>query len=169
MMPTIRIEDDVFQALKSLAEPFVDTPNTVIRRLLRDRTRSPKETTIPKVTNSPNRLSGARANANIIRDGELTHQKTYEEFLLHVLATKFNGKAHKHEVTKAVLELMTEKGLIGPAELVTVSTGETRAANTIAWGRNALKEKGLISHISDRGVWELTTDGMSKAQSLKLQ
>ena len=33
-MPTIRIEQDVFDGLKKLAEPFVDTPGAVIRRLL---------------------------------------------------------------------------------------------------------------------------------------
>ena len=33
-MPTIRIENEVFEGLKKLAEPFVDTPNAVIRRLL---------------------------------------------------------------------------------------------------------------------------------------
>src|SRR3989304_4438288 len=34
MSPTIRIDADVFDALKDHAEPFVDTPNTVLRRLL---------------------------------------------------------------------------------------------------------------------------------------
>ena len=34
MSPTIRIDDDVFDALKKHAEPFVDTPNTVLRRIL---------------------------------------------------------------------------------------------------------------------------------------
>ena len=34
MMPTIRIEDDVFEGLQSLIKAFSDTPNTVIRRLL---------------------------------------------------------------------------------------------------------------------------------------
>ena len=33
-MPVIRIDDDVFQALQSGAKPFVDTPNSVLRRLL---------------------------------------------------------------------------------------------------------------------------------------
>lgn len=36
-MPTIRLDDDVFNGLKSLAEPFTDTPNSVIRRLLEER------------------------------------------------------------------------------------------------------------------------------------
>jgi len=33
-MVNIEIDEDIFNHLKSLAEPFVDTPNTVLRRLL---------------------------------------------------------------------------------------------------------------------------------------
>lgn len=33
-MVNIEIDEDVFNHLKSLAEPFIDTPNTVLRRLL---------------------------------------------------------------------------------------------------------------------------------------
>jgi hypothetical protein len=32
-MPTIRIDDDVYAWLKSQAEPFEDTPNSVLRRI----------------------------------------------------------------------------------------------------------------------------------------
>lgn len=34
MMPTITIDDEVFAFLKGRAEPFVDTPNAVLRREL---------------------------------------------------------------------------------------------------------------------------------------
>src|SRR5439155_10026585 len=34
MSPTIKIDDGVFDELKKHAEPFVDTPNSVLRRLL---------------------------------------------------------------------------------------------------------------------------------------
>ena len=33
-MVSIEIDEDIFNHLKSMAEPFVDTPNTVLRRLL---------------------------------------------------------------------------------------------------------------------------------------
>jgi len=33
-MVSIEIDEDIFNYLKSMAEPFVDTPNTVLRRLL---------------------------------------------------------------------------------------------------------------------------------------
>jgi hypothetical protein len=35
MSPTIRIDDEVFKMLQASAQPLVDTPNDVIRRLLR--------------------------------------------------------------------------------------------------------------------------------------
>lgn len=34
-MPTIRIDDEIYSWLKSQAEPFEDTPNSVLRRLAR--------------------------------------------------------------------------------------------------------------------------------------
>ena len=155
MMPTIRLEDDVFQALKSIAEPFTDTPNSVIRRLLEER----------------GALKGSKAPvapSNSERSARLTPQPTYEKFLLHVLATKFNGEGPKHDVTNAVLAMMESRNLIGPAELELVSTGETKATNTVAWARNALKDRGFIKRISPRGIWELTPEGMTAAKRVSL-
>jgi hypothetical protein len=34
MMPTIRIDDEVYEVLQHKAQAFVDTPNTVLRRVL---------------------------------------------------------------------------------------------------------------------------------------
>ncbi len=34
MMPVIRISDEVMDMLKKFAEPFVDTPDTVLRKIL---------------------------------------------------------------------------------------------------------------------------------------
>jgi hypothetical protein len=164
MMPTIRIDDDVFNGLKALAEPFVDTPNSVIRKLLEasgaltrlanGAAATPTET-VGKSTSvpAPQSLSGL-----------LTPQTVYESFLLHVLATEFKGRGHKRVVTERVIEAMKAQGHIGPADLERVSTGETKAENTIAWGRNALKERGLISRSSPKGIWELTASGMEQGK-----
>jgi hypothetical protein len=56
---------------------------------------------------------------------------------------------------------------LSPADLERVKTGETKAENTIAWGRNALKERGLISLSSSRGTWELTTKGLKEGLEIK--
>ena len=154
MMPTIRIEDDVFQGLQRLAQPFTDTPNTVIRRLLE----GAGILTVPNKEPPP----PSPAPASSAKAAPLTPQPVYETFLLHVLAHKFKGKAHKHEASAATIQLMKERGHLNPADHHVVSTGETRAENTIAWGRNALKDRGLISHLSPRGMWELTDDGLKE-------
>lgn len=164
-MPTIRVEDDVFEGLKALAEPFTDTPNSVIRRLLLDRgvLQSPRAAPATPPAKPPS----ARA-ADQVRDGVLTPQPVYETFLLHVLGTQFNGVADKADATRAVIALMKQHGFISAADQELVQTGETKAANTIAWGRNALKERGLISRNSRRGSWELTPKGLVESRNVVL-
>lgn len=59
MSPTIRISDDVYEHLQQHAEPFIDTPDSVLRRLLRLDGTDSKETTAETI--APN---GAGATEN---------------------------------------------------------------------------------------------------------
>jgi hypothetical protein len=156
MMPTIRIEEDVMEGLKSLAEPFTDTPNSVIRRLLLEKGVSLKA------------APSAKAHTSAVAEEPSTSQKTCELFLLHVLAKKFDGRASKSDATKAAIDLMKSRNLGTAADLERVSSGETRIENTIAWARNALKEQGLVSRESGRGMWELTPEGIDRASQIIL-
>lgn len=167
-MPTIRLDDDVFNGLKTLAEPFTDTPNSVIRRLLEERGALPTTRTVSDASGATPRKAVADERVRASRGSGLTPQSTYEKYLLHVLATRFNGKGDKHEVTKAVIELLQSREPLSRADLERVKTGETKAENTIAWGRNALKERGLISLASPRGTWELTEKGLREGREIKL-
>jgi len=63
---------------------------------------------------------------------------------------------------------MSKRGMISTADLELVSTGETKAENTISWGRNALKERGHLIRNSPRGIWELTQDGRAAAKRIQL-
>ena len=144
-MPTIRVDDEVFEGLKKLAEPLVDTPSSVIRRLLEANGALKKKPVVPIPKPAP-----ARAARN------QTPQSVYEENLLAVLAAPpFNGRGNKKDVTLAVVERMMKRGLIPPSDMEFVATGETKAENKISWGRNLLKNRGLIRADSPRGVWEL--------------
>ena len=177
-MPTIRIEDDVFQGLKSIAEPFIDNPNTVVRRLLVERVVLPKPQESGTNTNtgdtalpSQHELKGGARTTDPQHSPtpSLTPQPVYENFLLYVLHHEFKDRATtKGDATRAVIELMKTRGFIGAQDLERVQTGETKAENTIAWGRNALKDRGLISRISQRGSWELTPEGVVKAKRVIL-
>ena len=156
-MPTIRVEDDVFEGLKELAEPFVDTPSSVIRTLL-------EEKGILKRASAATRAPAPKSNAS----SELTPQSVFEQFLLFVLDEDFKGKGDKRSVTQTVVERMSKRGMISAADLEFVSTGETKAENTISWGRNARKDRGLISDSSARGIWELTPEGRAAAKTIQL-
>jgi len=160
-MPTIRIEQDVFDGLKQLAEPFVDTPSAVIRRLLTEK--GILQPVQPRATPVP-----APASKEKVLTPDLTPQSIYEQFLLVTLAHNFGGRGDKRGVTKAVIERMVKQGFVGPADLELVATGETRAENTITWGRNALKDRGLIARGSRRGTWELTEEGTEAAKATEL-
>lgn len=165
MMPTIRISDELMNVLKEHAEPFTDTPESALRRIFE------KYGLLPKPVSTP---TSAEKEATSDLDNEqtrargLTPQPVYEKFLLHVLATRFKGKGEKHDVTKAVVAAMRAHGFHSSADTERVSTGETKAENTVAWARNALKERGLISRTSRRGSWELTPKGLKDGASAVL-
>ena len=150
-MPTIRLEPEVYDALKKLAEPFVDTPSSVIRRLLEDTGHLQKKRPAP--TAAPSKP-----------EPDATPQAVYEEWILKVLAEQFKGRGDKRSVTLAIIEKMQKQKLLKPADLELVATGETRAENSIAWGRNALKRRGLLARNSARGTWELTPEGRAAAR-----
>ena len=148
-MPTVRLDDEVYDALKKLAEPFVDTPSSVVRRLLEEKGVLHRKTVQPEA---------APAKPRTDPDLDPTPQSVYEELLLQVLAAPpFNGRGDKRSVTHAIIEKMQKQKRLRAADLELVATGETRAENAIAWGRNALKKRGLIKPHSPRGVWELAT------------
>ena len=161
-MPTIRIDDDVFEGLKKLAEPFVDTPGAVIRRLLIEK--DILKESAPKIRLAPESPSRP---ARVLTPS-LTPQLIYEQFLLVTLGQDFGGSSDKRSVTQAVIARMVKQGFIGPADLELVATGETKAENTITWGRNSLKNRGLIARGSQRGIWELTEEGRESAKAIKL-
>ena len=154
-MPTIRIEQDVFEGLQKLAQPFVDSPSMIVRRLLEER-------------GVLVRKAKAQKSTRLAPDA-LTPQSTYEKYLLLVLAGEFNGQGHKRDVTHAIVKRMMKDGLIGAADQELVSTGETKAENTITWARNALKQRGYISRAARRGIWELTAEGRRAAGSVTLE
>ena len=153
-MPTIRVDPDVYAGLQKLAEPFVDSPGTVIRRLLEERGLLPRlAEAVPAARRAPDAL---------------TPQPVYEAYLLQVLAREFDGRAHKRDATHAVIKRMLRDGHIRAAEQELVSTGETRAENALTWARNALKSRGWILRGSPRGLWELSEAGRRAAAEVTL-
>jgi hypothetical protein len=149
-MPTVRLDPDVFEGLQKLAQPFVDSPSMVIRRLLE------KEGVLKPRTQARESSVG------------LTPQRIYEAYLLYVLLHELGGRGHKRDVTHAVVKRMMKDGHIGAADQELVKTGETKAENTLTWARNALKDRGSLSRSAARGIWELTPAGREAAEKTVL-
>lgn len=160
-MPTIRVDPEVFAGLQQLARPFVDSPSAVIRRLLEEKGVLPGRSD----SRQPARPRASGPGVVPAPDG-LTPQPVYERYLLWALLRQPDGRAHKRDATHEVVKRMMQDGLIGAADQELVATGETKAENTITWARNALKERGLISRTSPRGIWELTPVGMEAARKV---
>ena len=154
-MPTIRLDQDVFEGLQQLAKPFVDSPGMVIRRLLEERG------VLRPAAKAPQKRARLRRTRS--RRNPPTRPTCSSCSL-----KEFNGSGHKRDVTHAIVKRMMKDGFIGAADQELVSTGETKAENTITWARNALKQRGYISRAARRGMWELTAEGKEAAGKVML-
>jgi len=158
MARMIRIDDDIYECLKKMATPFEDTPNTVLRKILRSTQSLTEQAEEGK---EQDKIMHKR------KKGELTRQSVYEEWLIYTLWDEFKGRAKRADITEATISNMQRRNLLKKADFEKVSTGETRAANTIAWSRNRLKDEGFISSDSPFGFWELTGKGIDRAKNIE--
>jgi len=188
-MPNIRIDRDVYETLQKGAEPFVDTPNTVLRRLLgldssakdgasehsaskakngRRGTRSRAAATPnsePAAGGRPRRRQRApgRTRGRRAPSHEILPESDYIVPLLQVLAKK-GGSAHAREVVDEVGKRLSAR--LTSLDKERLASGGIRWQNRIQFVRLRLAEEGLIERNTRRGVWALTDAGMAKASEV---
>ncbi len=146
-MKTIRVDDDVWKKLQKLASAFEDTPNTVLRRVF-------------KLNRQRNGSNGTPRAPR----GEKTPEGAFRQPILDALY-EAGGSAKAADVLKRVEATMGSK--LNAIDRQTLTTGALRWRNTAQWERNNLVEEGLLKKNSSRGMWELTTKGVSAAEALK--
>lgn len=150
MPQSIDIDDEVLEVLKRNAEPFVDTPNTVLRRLLG----------IDRV-----RTSAAAADANqedrVVR-GTLLPEREYEEPILRYLDER-GGRAPSREVVEAVGEALA--GKLTELDKLPLRSGGIRWHKRAAFVRLRLVERGELVGNSPRGTWEISDMGRERLRS----
>jgi hypothetical protein len=145
-MPTIRVDEEVYEWLKGHAEPFVDTPNTVIRR----------------IAGLDDSLQQRRSPAAVrAKPGELLDRREYDRPILQVLARR-GGSANGSEVIDAVGEIVADK--LTARDKERIESGVVRWRNRAAWRRFNLVKLGLLKDQSPRGMWELTDQGWRAAE-----
>lgn len=171
MSPSIRIDEDVYEHLKNHAEPFVDTPNSVLRRILGLEAENPAPTEILQGvgdrTFGARKRRGRRGSRTRTRQkgsrapsGSLLPEDEYFKPILDVLL-KRGGSAPAREVIDSVGARLAD--LFKEADKAPIPSGGIRWQNRVQFARLRLVEEGLLSKDSQRGVWELTEAGRSRA------
>jgi len=173
----ITIDEDVYEALKSRAEPFEDTPSTVLRRVLglaeAGRTLEQDSTSFMSATRNGagaesvsrrrtkrDRARGPRTRA---KKGSLLPAKEYEIPILKALGD-MGGQAQSKDVVAAVGEMLQSR--LTETDREELSTGGIRWENRVHFTRLRLKEEGLLAAESPRGVWELSDSGRARLDSV---
>lgn len=145
MSPSVEIDDEVWDELKAQAEPFVDTPNTVLRRLLGLASAS-----------AAGERSPVSPRAGRAPMGSLLPEAEYELPILRALADR-GGSAPARDVVKAVGEMVADQ--LTERDREKLRSGGERWQNRIQFSRLRMKERGLIKSGSPRGLWELAEPG----------
>lgn len=150
-MPAINLSPALYQRLLHRSVSFSDTPEDVIRRLL-DQT---DEGDSPKAEDglSPNDDPPPRPPAAvplILPEGE------YWVPILSTLA-EAGGSAPANDVIDALEQRMGED--FRDRDRDRVRNGEVRWRNRARFARLRMKERGLLSKTSQRGIWEITDAG----------
>lgn len=176
MSPSIEIDEDVWDLLKREAEPLVDTPNAVLRRLL-------AVSGPPQVDEAKASEDGPPGSAAIRRGrgtvsskgkrqrrrgprapvGSLLPESEYEEPILSVLG-KRGGSAPAREVIKLVGQLVDDR--LTPLDREDQPSGVKRWEGRVQFTRLRMRKGGLIQATSPRGVWELSEQGLAAYRKL---
>jgi hypothetical protein len=146
MVPTIRVDEDVYEALGRRAIPFVDkTPNDVLRRLL---------SLVSEPIGQPDVQGSQGLKRPKPRVPDATPKQVYRRPILRLLS-EAGGQRPLNDVLNEI-----EKGFpFLPGDLEPITTGEIRWRNRAKWARKDMALEGLIKSDSPRGVWEITDLG----------
>jgi len=152
MMPTIRIDDEVWRALKAQAEPFVDTPNDVLRRLLLSKTAGTTAQQQPKIAGHVQEEKRRGPKTRVDR----TPESAFRIPILQALV-ELRGKGSVSEILKRVQRCL--EGNLKPDDFKSLKSGEVRWENTVKWERKHLIDDGLLESNSGYGVWVISSRG----------
>lgn len=145
-MPTIEVSSRTLTRLQGIAEPLVDTPDTVIGRLL-DHYESSQ--TAPH--KGPKRVSQRRFRAP---KGAKTPTSAFHDAILEVLS-EGGGELPTRDAVDRVGERMWHQ--LTEVDQAPLQSGEPRWRNSVRWARNELVEQGLLDADAPHGRWRLAS------------
>ena len=161
MMPVIRVGESTWERLKRWAVPLEDSPDDVLRRVLDLADQHVNcQSTSPSQPVERNTLE--TGSAGRLPRGVRVPQHAYRKPILEALY-ELGGKGRINEVLDIVGRKMA--GLLGEADYQPLpSGGDIRWRNSAQWARKTLVQEGLLRDDSDRGVWELSEQGVKAVE-----
>lgn len=170
MTPVIQIDDDVLALLKSHAEPFVDSPNSVLRRLLGlpasgngvardDFSLDPPTREEPGRQTRKRRRRGRRRDVARAQPGSILPHEEYEIPILEILDAH-SGRAPTREVLDELGERLSDR--LMPADHEQLASGDIRWRNRAQFVRLRMIERGDMQKDSPRGLWEISDQGRDR-------
>jgi hypothetical protein len=143
-MEHIELSDHTYRRLLHQVESFGDTPQSVIERLLDAAENSPSvQTDKPKKPSRP-------------AEGDLLPESQYWLPILQILV-EHDGQAKGRDVIAALENRLGSRFTARDRDRL--GMGEVRWKNRARFARLRMKELGLVSSESQRGVWEITEEG----------
>ena len=168
----IEIDDEVWEVLKARAEPLVDTPNSVLRRIFdlpaaRNGSLRAAQPSAAQDHEGPSRPSkptrrGKRKRASAgprAQSGTILPHEDYEVPILRIL-DEHGGRAPTSEVLELLGERLADQLL--PADYETLASGDIRWRNRAQFVRLRLVQRGDLRKESPRGLWEITDQGRDR-------
>jgi hypothetical protein len=146
-MPKIDISDLLNRRLLRRATSFEDTAEDVINRLLEEVGDS------SEITVRDPQPAGPAGRA---APGSVLPVEGYWIPILHVLS-EAGGSAPSIDVIEALETRMRD--VLTQRDFEPLKSGEIRWRNRARFARLRMKERGLLSETSHRGVWEITELG----------
>ncbi len=170
MCPMIDLDPDIFDYLKTRAEPFVDTPSTVLRRELglpdpSDDSGAAPATASPAVRRAMSDGTRHRSQKKRPRTraaaGTLLPEDKYILPLLRALDDA-GGQGTFREIADAVGRSMHDE--LMPADFENLDSGGVRWQSRLQFVRLRLVERGLLERDTPRGIWAISEAGRKELQ-----
>lgn len=164
MSPSIDIDDETFAFLQEHAEPLIDTPASVLRRLLslnggNGNTRPEEEVASTPTAAKPQRPRERPRKRTRAARGSLLPENRYEIPILRFLDQN-GGRAPSREVIDAVGAALKDD--LTEADREELNSGDIRWKNRAAFVRLRLIERGELDGNAPRGTWAITAKGSKR-------
>jgi len=147
-MPEIDLSESTYSRLLHRSTSFTDTAEDVVKRLLdiAEGAAEPGESSFEAAIRRSSRAS----------PGSILPEREYWVPILGIIAEE-GGSAPANQVIDALGRRMRDRFM--PGDLDVLQMGEVRWRNRARFARLRMREQGLLSDESHRGVWEITPRG----------